>query len=117
MIFAKNMKENADIANEKKQKHLDEVLWNVYYNIIVETEKLIEEASNRGKYSVKTPDLQEKLDLGVGRRLVDDGYSSFDVKNHLANMIVKQLQTQGFSCEVCDHPDCCLLVEWYNVVE
>lgn len=50
MIFARKMKEIADVANEKKDKQLQDALRNVCCDIIVETEKKIESAAAGGWY-------------------------------------------------------------------
>ena len=115
MIFARKMKEIADVANEKKDKQLEESLRNVCCDIIVETEREIESAAADGWYGISTCDLYNKLKLGVGQQLVENGYSLTDVAHRLADMVAKRFRECGFDVEMGEPTDndCyCVYIIW-----
>lgn len=116
MIFARKMKEIADVANEKKDKQLQEALRNVCSDIIAETEKKIESAAADGWYGASTCDLYDRLKtLGIGQRLVDDGYSSSDIASRLACMVAERFIECGFNVEKgkpTDNDCYCVYITW-----
>ena len=115
MIFARKMKEIADVANEKKDKQLEESLRNVCCDIIVETERKIESAAAGGWYGASTCDLYDRLKLGVGQQLVEDGYSLTDIAHRLADMVAKRFRECGFNTEIgrpTDNDCYCVYITW-----
>ena len=117
MIFARKMKEIADVANEKKDKRLRESLRNVCSDIIAETEKKIESAAADGWYGTSTCDLYDRLKtLGIGRLLVDEyGYSSSDIASRLACMVAEKFIECGFNVEKgkpTDNDCYCVYITW-----
>lgn len=101
MIFARKMKEIADVANEKKNKQLQDALRHVCYDIIVETEKKIESAAAGGGYSTSTCDLYDRLKTSeIGQQLAGEyGCNLTDAASLLAHTVAESFIECGFNVE------------------
>lgn len=117
MIFARKMKEIADVANEKKDKRLQDALRNVCYDIIVETEKKIESAAAGGGYSTSTCDLYDRLKTSeIGQQLAGEyGCNLTDIASRLACMVAERFIECGFNVEKgkpTDNDCYCVYITW-----
>ena len=95
MIFARNMKEIANLANERKRKGLEAALQGIYLDLASEVEEKIKTAAENGLYNASTGDLYNKIKPEVRQRLIKDGYNLDEAVLQLACMIQKRF----FECE------------------
>lgn len=96
MLTAKQIKKIADSINEEKNIALRKFLKNIYCDIIAETENKIQYEANEGKYETKTPDINEKLNLGAGKQLISEGYTETEITSCLTRMLQEYFIKNGF---------------------
>lgn len=116
MIFARKMREIADIAKARKDGELRTALWSVYCDIESEIEEKIKAAAENGLYNISTGDLYDKIKpYEIEQRLIADGYNSTDIAHRLVDMVAKQFRECGFNVEIgrpTDNDCYCVYITW-----